>query len=218
MRAALVVRALVGLWFAARMAVERDSWLSTAEQLGWYLRADGALALVVAGAFLREANRQDAPREAMFALVLLIDGAGRAVSGVATYVWPGLLEFPVTLLAFFGVMALCTTAVGLAEGTLVGEEEVAVHGRWHRHPQFPAGPVGVAAVASLGFGIAAMAVVGNPDWMRRLLVGHITSVSGVMAGLAWSRRAQRAPVTAPAGRTLRQPPDPARVRPLPPRK
>jgi hypothetical protein len=142
------------------------------------------MALVVAGFFLRDSTRRAAHREGVLALVLFIDGAGRSVAGFSTHVWPGLLEFPVTLVLFLAFMALCTAAVGITEGTLVVEEEVARHGRWHSRPQFSAGPVGLASVVSIVFGIAAIVTMGNLDVTRQLLVGHLASLSAIMVGLA----------------------------------
>jgi hypothetical protein len=190
MRIALVVRALVGFWFAARIA-GASSWLGSVEDVGEYLRIDGAIAIGVAGFFVHESIRRGAARESILALVLFVDGAGRLVSGIAAHVWPGLLEFPVTIGVFLGIMGMCTAAVGLAEGTLVIEEEVAQHGRWHRRPQFPAGPVGVASVLSIGFGVAAMLGVGDLELVRTLLVGHIGSVALVMVSLAARRPSRR---------------------------
>jgi hypothetical protein len=187
-RFALVVRALIGVWFAWRIATAGASWLSASEALSAYLRLDGAMALVVAGFFLRESARRGAHREAVLALVLFIDGAGRSLAGLSTHVWPGLLEFPVTLVVFLAFMALCTAAVGISESTLVVEEEVARHGRWHRRPQFSAWPIGLASVASIAFGVAAIATMGNIDVTRQLLVGHLASVSVVMLSLAATAR------------------------------
>jgi hypothetical protein len=184
MRPALVVRALIGVWFAWRIATAGPSWLSASEALSAYLRLDGAIALVVAGFFLRESVRRGAHREAVLALVLFIDGAGRSLAGVSTLVWPGLLEFPLTLVVFLAFMAMCTAAVGITESTLVVEEEVARHGRWHSRPQFSAGPIGLASLVSIAFGVAAIATMGNLDVTRKLLVGHLASISVVMVGLA----------------------------------
>ena len=187
-RSALVVRALIGVWFAWRIATAGPSWLAASEALSGYLRLDGAMALVVAGFFLRESARRAAHREAVLALVLFVDGAGRSVAGLSTYMWPGLLEFPVTLVVFLAFMAMCTAAVGITESMLVVEEEVARHGRWHSRPQFSAGPIGLASVMSIAFGLAAIATMGNLDVTRKLLVAHLASVSVVMLSLAAAAR------------------------------
>ena len=202
MRGALIVRAAAGLWFALSIGIGAPTWLRSVDLVGAYLRVDGLLGLLVAGLFAHEARRLDARREGVLAVVLAVDAAGRSLSGFAALVWPGLLEFPVTLAVFLGIMAACTAAVGLTEATLAIEEEVARHGRWHSRPQIAAGPVGVAAIASIGFGIAAIAFVGDPEVMRMLIIGHIVSVAAVMGGLAFSPRAAAGPYPRPSAGEL----------------
>ena len=177
-------RAIVGAWFAIRIGRGADSWLSSVDSFAAYLRLDGITAIIGAILLLVESRRTDARRAGHLAVVLLVDGIGRLVSGFAAQAWPGLLEFPVTLVMFFGVMAVCTGAVGIAEGALVVEEEIARHGHRHEGPQFQAGPVGAGSALSLAFGIAAMIFVGDPSLMRKLVVGYIASVAIVMMSLA----------------------------------
>lgn len=188
----LAARGLVGLWFGFRiLQLAPSSWGVIFNLLADYLLVDGALALAVSVLFLREGTATDASRERNLGVVLLIDGLGRTVSGLAVHAWPGLPDFPVTATIFLVVMAVCTAAVGLTEATLVLREEAARHGRQHSAAQLPAVPIGAASIVSLIFGVGAVIVVGDPRLLHFLLAGFILSAGVVMLVMAWSRSFKR---------------------------
>jgi hypothetical protein len=185
----LVVRGLVGLWFARQLAgVPAAAWERVFDVLADYLLADGALGFVMAIAELRRGIAGRMPRERTLAAVFLIDALGRTASGTAVHVWPGLAGFPVTAVAFIGIMGACTAIVGLTEATLVVEEEVARHGPRHDRPQLAVGPVSLASIVSVVFATAAFLLIGEPRYVHLLLVAYIAAASVVMLTMAWTRR------------------------------
>jgi hypothetical protein len=109
-------------------------------------------------------------------------------SGIAVHVWPGIPGFPVTAVSFIGIMAICTAMIGVGEATLVAEEEVATHGRRHDRPQFAVGPVSLASIAAVTFGIASFLLIGEPAYVHMLLVAYIVAAAVVMFAMAWVRR------------------------------
>jgi hypothetical protein len=187
MKLILVLRGLVGLGFA--------SWLGRSQALSWegyfgivgrYLTVDGLLAAVIAAALLREGLAGQKPRETALGIVILVDAGGRLLSGLALHLWPGIAGFPVTAVMFVAIMATCTAAVGLVEGWLSAREEVAIHGPQHKPPQFMAGPVGLASLVSVGFGLAVIAAIGSPDLLRRLIDGFVAAAGVFSMAMAWS--------------------------------
>lgn len=189
MRTILVGRGLIGLWFGARLAaLPSNAWTRMFDLLADYLIIDGVLALVVSGLFLREATISGASRERNLGLVVLVDGLGRTTSGVALHVLPGIPVFPVAAVAFIGVMAVCTAAIGFSEAALVVEEESARHGPRHSRRQLPAVPVGLASIVALAFGGAALLTVDDPILFQPLLACYVVSAAAIMFGVAWSRR------------------------------
>jgi hypothetical protein len=189
MRALLIGRAAVGLCYGGVLAMSIGlPWADFFALLADYLVIDGALALPIAGLFLRESTGTQRGREMWLSVVFLIDAAGRLSSGVAVHVWPGIPGFPVTAVLFLVIMATCTAIVGFAEAWLTAREELARHGRRHEKPQFTAGPVGVASLTSTAFGVAALAFVDRPDSMRPLMAGFMVAAGAVMLIMAWSRR------------------------------
>jgi hypothetical protein len=189
MRAILIVRGVVGLWFAARLAaVPAASWDGIFDLLADYLIVDGALGFVVALASLRKGVIGGMTRERNLAVVLLVDALGRTTSGIAVHIWPGIPGFAVTAALFIGLMAVCTGMVGVTEGTLVVEEEVARHGRRHDRPQLAIGPVTLASIASVIFGFASFLFIGEPAYVHVLLVAYIVAAAAVMLAMSWARR------------------------------
>jgi hypothetical protein len=194
MRAILVVRGVIGLWFAARLAgVPAASLDLIFELLADYLIVDGALGFVMALVLLRTDVIGGLTRERNLAIVLIVDALGRATSGIAVHVWPGIPGFPVTAVLFIGIMAACTGIVGFTEGTLVVEEEVARRGRQHDRPQLAIGPVTLASMASVIFGFASFLFVGEPDYVHALLVAYILAAAVVMFAMSWARRHSHQP-------------------------
>ena len=184
MRTALVLRGLVGLWFASRIG-SAAPWGEMFDSLTAYLRLDGLVGVIVASLLFHEAIVNGARREFVLAVALAVDAAGRLGAGTAVHFWPGIPDFPVTAALAIGMMAFCTVAIGLTEALLVVREEAARHGHRGR-AQLPAVPIGVAGVASTTFGLLAALAVGDPDRLRPLLVMHVIAMSGVMLALAWS--------------------------------
>lgn len=183
----LMLRGLLGLGFA--------SWLARSQAISWesyfgivahYLTVDGLFGAVIAATLLREGLSGQKRRETVLGIVILVDAAGRTVSGLALHIWPGIAGFPVTAVIFVGIMAACTASVGLVEGWLSAREEVAIHGPHHERPQFMAGPVGLASLLSMGFGLAAIAFIGSPDLVRRLVDGFVATAGVVSMAMAWS--------------------------------
>jgi hypothetical protein len=189
MRAILVARGVVGLWFGSRIfAADAPLWGAAFDLLTTYLLIDGALGVVLALLSFREATVTKAQREWTLAFVLLADGVGRLLSGIGVHIWPGLPGFPVSLVVAISIMAACTAAVGLVEFTLVAEEEVARHGPKHNRPQISAGPTAVASLVAILFGVFAVISIGDPERARRLIAGYAVSAGIAMWLMAWARR------------------------------
>src|SRR5205085_1244285 len=124
MRLTLIARGIVGLWFAAVLAlIPSGSWDRMFDLLADYLIVDGVLALALAGLSLGEGVVGGMRREFQLGAVMLMDAVGRTVSGAAVHVWPGIPGFPVTAVLFIGIMAACTALVGFTEGQLIVAEE-----------------------------------------------------------------------------------------------
>ena len=188
----LLARGLVGLFFAATLMRSTElSWEGYFEVLARYLLIDGLIAALLGAMLLRESLGKQRERELAFAVVMLTDAGGRALSGVALFYWPGLSGFPVTAVVFIAIMAACTAAVGVVEAWLTAREELARHGRQHETPQFMAGPVGLASLVSTAFGIAAIVSMGSPDRTRLLITSFVAAAGIVSIAMTWSGRRQR---------------------------
>lgn len=193
MRLLLIARSLIGFWFAMRFAgIQNPQWESIFDLLADYLLIDGVAGMVVAVAFLRASVAGKASREWKLGAVLLVDGVGRLGSGIAVHQFPGLPGFPVTAILFLGVMAACTAAVGITEAVLVVAEERARHGHHDRRPQFAAIPVGLAAIASIVFGVAAIRAVEDVTRLHTLLTEFIVAASATVLATALSRHVSAA--------------------------
>ena len=178
--------------FAAWLASSTDvSWEAYFGRLSRYLMADGLVALMVALALLKESTGERRERELGIGIVMMVDAAGRTLSGLALYYWPGIAGFPVTGVVFVAIMATCTAAVGLAEAWLTAKEEIARHGSRHEAPQFMAGPVGFAALVSTAFGVAAIVSIGSPDSVRLLISAFVGAAGLVALAMGWSRSRMR---------------------------
>jgi hypothetical protein len=197
MSALLIFRGLIGLAFAAYL---RRSHALTHEQfyfeLAGYLIVDGVLAWGIAGAMVRESLQRQREREMVLSIVLLVDGIGRVTAGIAVLLWPGIPGFPVTAALFNGVMAASTAAVGLAEAWLTAREEIARPGRQHQRGQFMAGPVGIASLVSIAFGVAITIQIGSPATVRSLISWFVAAAGAVALAMAWSH-ARMEPAAAP---------------------
>jgi hypothetical protein len=192
MRAILVIRGVIGLWFAARLAALPSApWDGTFDLLADYLIIDGALGFVVAILSLRRGVAGRMAREQNLAVVLLVDAIGRTASGIAVHIWPGIPGFPVTAALFIGIMAACTAMIGFTEGMLVVEEELVRTGHRRDRPQLAVGPVTLASIASVVFGLASFLLVGQPEYVHVLLVAYILAAAVVMLAMAWARRPSR---------------------------
>ena len=197
MRLIHIARGIVGLWFAARLAMMPDgSWDRMFTYLADYLMIDGVLAFLVAGLWLREGVAGGMKREYQLGAVLLVDAVGRTASGVAVHVWPGIPGFPVTAVLFIGIMAACTAMVGVTEGRLIIDEEIARHGPRHDRPQLTVLPLTVASIASVIFGVVAFLSVGEPSRVQVLLTWYVFAAALAMLAIAWARQeSKRAPTT-----------------------
>jgi len=189
MSVTLVIRGLLGL--SAAMYLFRSSTLSWEDYFGVlarYLIADGLVAGIIAATLLRESVSRQRGREMGLGIVTLIDAAGRALSGTAIVLWPGIAGFPLSALAFVAIMATCTAGVGLAEAWLTTREEIERHGAHHQPPQFMAGPVGIAAMVSIAFGIGSISRLGSPDDMRVMIDWFVAAAAAVAFAMAWSHQ------------------------------
>ena len=192
MRAILILRGLVGLWFAARFATgDLVTIGALLAQVADYLVIDGIIGFAVAGALYRE-GRHGKPHLGSLGAVLLIDAAGRTTSGAAANIYPGIPDFPLTAALFVGMMATFTALLGFAEVGLVTEEEIGRLGPRHERPQFAVTPVLLSALASVAFGVALL-FTANPPALRLLMGGYVASNACVMFAMAWTRR-HRIPV------------------------
>lgn len=183
----LLIRGLVGLFFAAALAQASElSWEGYFGIVSRYLMIDGLIGAILGMTLLGDSVERQREREMVLGIVMLVDAGGRIASGGALLLWPGIAGFPVTAVMFVAIMAACTASVGLAEAWLTTREEVARHGRGHQAPQFVAGPVGLASLLSIGFGIAAVVSIGSPDRLRALLTGFVFAAAAVSLAMAWS--------------------------------
>ena len=184
----LLIRGVIGLAFALSLATATGiGWEAYLAVLAWYLVADGLIATVIAATFMRESIMRQRTREMVLGVVLWADAGGRTLSGIALHLWPGIGGFPVTTAAFIGIMATCTAAVGVAEVLVTAREEIARHGSRHQPAQFMAGPVGIASVISIAFGVAAIAWIGEPDTVRQLISGFVGAAGILAIAMSWSR-------------------------------
>jgi hypothetical protein len=189
MSAMLIIRGLWSLLLAFRLArLAAISWPGYLDNISWYLATDGPLAAILGAMLLRESIAKQRRREMVLGVTVLTDAIGRTVSGVALMMWPGIGGFPVTAVLFIGIMAAGTVSVGLVEAWLTAREEMEQRGRRHSRPQFMAGPVGLASLASIGFAVAAIAWIGSLDRLRVLLSGFVAAAGVVALTMAWSRR------------------------------
>lgn len=201
MKAILIIRGAWSLVLAVQLArLTGVSWTDFLDNIAWYLVTDGPLAAAIGGLLLRESIARDRRREMVLGIAMLMDAIGRTASGIALMVWPGMGGFPVTAVLFIGIMAAGTAAVGLVEAWLTAREEVEQHGRHHARPQFMAGPVGLASLVSIAFGVAAITWIGSLDRLRMLLTGFVAAAGVVALAMAWSTRRmqQRRLATSPA--------------------
>jgi hypothetical protein len=191
MRRVLLLRGTVGLFFAADVlanpAVDRDAMFTV---LSNYLLADGVLGVIVAAMLLRDGFGTARPRLRDLGVVLLVDGFGRIGAGIVPRIWPGTSGFPVTAVLFLGLVAAFTALLGLTEAALTTAEERARHGPAHARPQFAVAPVLFSSAASLAFGIAGFALVGDVTSTHFLLAAYMTSAGAVAFSMAWARRAR----------------------------
>jgi hypothetical protein len=185
----LALRGLVGVLFAIRIgSTLPDAWTHMFGLLVDYLIVDGILGFGIGALSIAEGVRRGRSRETDLGIVISIDAAGRLASGIAVHIWPGIPDFPVSAVAFIGIMAACTTMVGLAEARLTVAEEVARHGRRHERAQFAAGTVALSSAAALVFGVVTFTQIGDPARIHTLLAAYILAAGAVMLGMAWSRR------------------------------
>ena len=183
----LLIRGVTGLAFATYLAAStRIRWEGYLAVLAWYLVADGLIAAAIAATFMRESVARQRAREMVLGVVLWADAGGRTLSGLSLHLWPGIGGFPVTTVVFIGIMATCTAAVGIAEAWVAAREEIARHDSSQR-AQFMAGPVGLASLVSIAFGVAAVIWIGEPDTLRRLISGFVGAAGMVALAMAWSR-------------------------------
>lgn len=184
----LVLRGLIGLAFAGYLAKSHGAFIEEYfGQLSRYLIVDGVVASVIGLALLRESVGERRERELGIGIVVLIDAAGRTLSGVALFIWPGIASFPVTAVTFVAIMAACTAAVGIFEAMVTAREEIAQHGVRHQAPQFMAGPVGLASLVSTAFGIASIVSIGSPDRLQLLISAFVGAAGIVALAMGWSR-------------------------------
>jgi hypothetical protein len=181
MKAVLLLRAAIGLLFGVRLLAATDAgWTRVFGWLADYLVIDGAIALIIAAALIWDSVAGSRKREMIVGVIVLVDGLGRTGAGLSVHIWPGIPDVPPTALAFLGIMAACTALLGFVATAIVGDEERARHGRYHERPQFRVGPVAVAAIAAVAFGVSALAFIANPAMIRPLLALYMIAGAFVM--------------------------------------
>lgn len=183
----LVVRGVLGLLFGVYLGKAAGlSWEEYFVVLAAYLIIDGLVAAVIGLALLRESFRNQRNREMVLGIVVLVDAGGRVLSGIAVHLWPGITGFPVTAVAYVGIMATSTSTVGLVEAWLTAREEIARHSRSHQAPQFMAGPVGLTSLVSMAFGVASIVFISTGDIVRFLISCFVGVAGALSIVMAWS--------------------------------
>lgn len=188
MKIILILRAAVGVIFGLRvLLVTGLGWTGMFGDLADYLVIDGVLAVVIAGALMRDSIGASKNREMTVGAIVLADGLGRTTAGISVHLLPGLPDFPVSAVIFLGIMAGCTALVGLAATAIIGTEERVRHGPAHQRPQFPVGPVGLGAIAAIAFGVSALAFITDPEMIRPLVALYMIAGGVAMLTAAWPR-------------------------------
>ncbi len=191
MRTLLIVRGIIGFWFAIRfLGNPPGHWGGMFAVLSDYLVMDGVIGFAIAATLFRQGVGEHKPHLGSLGAVLLIDAVGRTTSGMALNIWPGIAGFPVTAVLFIALMAVFTAMLGVVEVGLIAEEDVARFGRRHARAQFSIPPVLLSSIASVGFGAAALFYAGDLPVLRLLLSGYVASAGLGMMAMAWSRRAR----------------------------
>jgi hypothetical protein len=193
MRIILVLRAAVGVVFGLRLLLGTGlGWAAMFGELADYLVIDGVLAVIIAGALMRDGVGGSKNREMAVGAIVLADGLGRTVAGISVHLLPGLPDFPVTAVIFLGIMAGCTALVGLAATAIIGTEERARHGPGRPREQFPVGPVGLAAIAAIAFGVSTLVFLTEPEMIRPLVALYMIAGGVAMLAAAWPTGTRRA--------------------------
>jgi hypothetical protein len=184
----LIIRGLWSLLVTLHLLrLSTAGWTDYLDNVAWYLVTDGPLALVIGAMLLRESVLKQRRREMVLGVVVVIDALGRTASGVAIMAWPGISGFPPTAAIFIAIMAAGTASVGLVEAWLTAREELEQHGPHHSRPEFMAGPVGLASIVSIVFGIAAIGWIGSLERVRLLLSAFVGAAGLVALAMAWCR-------------------------------
>ena len=146
---ALGARALVNGLFAAWLWSTAPAWSDFFAGAASYLIMDGALAMLAT--LLLAINVLDVPP--LLTGATAADGVARVVAGVALRMFPGLPDFPVTAVAFFGVVG--GWAACLATAAIVVRASV-WHARHHAHRSTPLAlheeldPLVITGIVALG--------------------------------------------------------------------
>ena len=155
----LGARALVNALFAAWLWSTTPGWSDFFSGAARYLVMDGTLAMVAT--IVLALNVLDVP--ALLTGATAADGVARVAAGVAIWMLPGLPDFPVTAVAFSGVVG--GWAACLATAAILVRVSV-WRARHHAHRSTPLAiheeldPLVIAGVAALG--LVAYAFVNGP--------------------------------------------------------
>jgi hypothetical protein len=145
----LGARALANGFFAAWLWSTSPAWSDFFAGAASYLVVDGALAM--AAAILLSVNVLEGP--ALLTGATAADGVARVAAGVALRMFPGLPDFPVTAVAFFGVVggwAACVATAAIVVRASVWRA------RHHAHRSTPLAmheeldPLVIAGIVALG--------------------------------------------------------------------
>lgn len=158
----LVLRAVVNGAFAMWLATRAPGWLDIFSTGAAYALADGALGLLVGVWIIRRKSR---PVGSLLIALVWTDALLRCGAGLAILVFPGIPQFPITLVLFYGALGSWAASAGVVAMVtwFVAFEHEHVHGP-KRQPHSPShalfDPLAVAGLLALM--LAAYALVAGP--------------------------------------------------------
>lgn len=186
----LLGRAAINATFAFWLWSARPGWSQFFDGAATYLAADGIFALL-ASTVLAFGVLAEAPR--LLIAATTADGVLRIVAAIVLWAFPGLPDFPVTAVAFFGVAGGCAGCLSVAAIIMRVGVWRSRHHAHERTPLFLHEELDPAVVA----GLIALAFVGYA-----LVVGPPVTASDYRAfGIAWAAIAAAAFALAALGVT-----------------
>lgn len=187
----LAGRAVINALFALWLWNMKPSWSALFPGGASYLAMDGAAALLAA-VVLSFGVLGEAP--VLLTGATAADGVVRIVAAIALWKFPGLPDFPVTAVAFFGIVGGCATCLALVSITVRLKVWRARH-RAHQstplavHEELdPVFLAGIVALVLVGYGFVAGPPVTAADyrllgirWTSALALAFAVAAFGVMS-------------------------------------